>query len=653
MKKIWEYMQHHYRRLLLFLADMVLTTLMYTIGWFIFRGTAALNPDLWWVHWLLVMACTALPLFLFHCYDSLWRYADSKEYLVQFLAVLSGFFLYLLTDRLLVPKHLHYSCRFVLFVMLMSLVGMWIMRFMWRLLRQYSARRQYNHRQAVPVVIIGAGDAGVDLAEEIKRNNKAQYYIVGFFDDDPAKQKMTVRGVPVLGTIDSMVEQLKDIDVRDIILAIPSASQQRQSEILEICSHTGCKVRLLPRLSEWMQQQPGTLFGRVRDIRVEDLLGRAAVVFDNPEVYEFVMDKVIMVTGGGGSIGSELCRQIATHSPRSLIIVDIYENNAYDIQQELRYTYGNELDLHIEIASVRDKAKIEQLFRRYHPQIVFHAAAHKHVPLMEDCPEEAIKNNVFGTFNVAQTASDYGAEKFILISTDKAVNPTNVMGASKRMCEMIMQSMQEVGNTKYVAVRFGNVLGSNGSVIPLFKKQLEHGGPLTVTDRRIIRYFMTIPEAAQLVMQAGAMADSSEIFVLDMGKPVSILSLAENLIKLTGYRPYEDIDIVETGLRPGEKLYEELLVQKENLASTKYEKIFVEQRGHLPYKRMLADLERRHQVLETEDKQQIVQLMREIVPTFHTPEEVNAQRIREEEAKAAASASVSTPVKAEAVAVSC
>ena len=357
------------------------------------------------------------------------------------------------------------------------------------------------------------------------------------------------------------------------------------------------------------------------------LLGRDAIELQDEAVRAFLSGKVVMVTGGGGSIGSELCRQIAVQNPRQLIVVDIYENNAYDLQQELVQQYGDGLDLRVEIASVRDADKMHLLFRRYRPQIVFHAAAHKHVPLMENCPEEAIKNNVFGTYNVAQAADAYNTEKFVLISTDKAVNPTNVMGASKRLCEMVVQSMQEISHTVFAAVRFGNVLGSNGSVIPLFKRQLANGGPLTLTDRRIIRYFMTIPEAAQLVMQAGAMAEGAQVFVLDMGEPVKILDLAENLVRLAGLTPYVDVDIIETGLRPGEKLYEELLMDSDTLTATRYNKIFVEQQDSIPNEEMERNLATLRDVIATENVEEIVATMRRIVPTFKTPEEVNRRAV--------------------------
>ena len=390
-----------------------------------------------------------------------------------------------------------------------------------------------------------------------------------------------------------------------------------------MCSTLHCHVKVLP--DSFAAVQSENLTQNVRNVKIDDLLGRERVVFNNQEVFGFLQDKVIMVTGGGGSIGSELCRQIAKRGPKRLIVVDIYENNAYDLQQELKMEYGNKLDLKVEIASVRDREKVRELVGYYRPQIIFHAAAHKHVPLMEECPEEAVKNNVFGTYNVVHAADEFGVDKFVLISTDKAVNPTNVMGATKRFCEMILQSMKGRSHTEYAAVRFGNVLGSNGSVIPLFRRQIEAGGPVTITDKRIIRYFMTIPEAAQLVLEAGAMAGSSEVFVLDMGQPVKILDLAENLIKLFGYVPYVDIDIVETGLRPGEKLYEELLMKSDGLMKTTSSKIFIERQQEISQEEMDEKLDILHKALQAGGRENIRLAMKQVVPTYRDPEEVNCQ----------------------------
>ncbi len=618
----------HARRGLLLLVDILIISVMFVISWLLFRQRFHLPSEIYLLHWATVIVSCGLFLVLFRCYDSLWRYADGKEYLMQFLAMSCGYVLYFVIDSYVIPKDSHYSGRFMLFAVLMALVGMWLFRFAYRYVRQMVMLRAYKERQATDIVIVGAGDAGVALADEILRSKNSHSRIFGFFDDNMMKHSSVIHGIPVLGSIDQIPMLLDGTQVKEIVVAIPTLDDDARRRVLHICSQTKCRVRILPQFSELLEQNAPSLWGAIRDVSPEDLLGREAVYFDNQDIYDFLTNKVVMVTGGGGSIGSELCRQIATHNPARLIIVDIYENNAYEIQQELRREHP-ELDLCIEIASVRDVDKINYLFRKYRPQIVFHAAAHKHVPLMEDCPEEAIKNNVFGTYNVAQAANVYGADKFILISTDKAVNPTNVMGASKRLCEMIMQSMQDSVKTTYVAVRFGNVLGSNGSVIPLFKQQLAHGGPITVTDRRIIRYFMTIPEAAQLVMQAGAIADRSQVFVLDMGEPVKILSLAENLVRLAGYTPYQDIDIVETGLRPGEKLYEELLMKNDNLTATKNHKIFIEQQECISHQEMQEKLRLLREALALENPEEVVRVMHEIVPTFKRPEEVNAQVSKE------------------------
>ena len=584
---------------------------------------------IWVFHLMTMLFYTTFFLFLFRSYDSLWRYQESQEFMKQLMALAcSNGLLYVTNGVLLkelVGEHWEYPQFLHLTTAALSLLLMWLSRIVYRYIRQSSRMREYAKRASVKIAIAGAGDAGVSLVDEMRRDPDCIYDVVCFFDDDPIKQRAHIRGIPVRGDLDSIDEYLKDSDVKEIIVAIPSLSEDRMREVLQQCSNTHCRVRVLPSIFGQIPSDTGDLMSKVRDVEAADLLGREAVVFNNNEVYDFLSGKVVMVTGGGGSIGSELCRQIALHNPRRLVVVDIYENNAYDLQQELKQKYGNSLNLCVEIASVRDAAKVDLLFRRYRPNIVFHAAAHKHVPLMEGCPEEAIKNNVFGTYNVANNAGKYGAEKFVLISTDKAVNPTNVMGASKRLCEMVVQSMQSYKNTTFVAVRFGNVLGSNGSVIPLFKRQLAHGGPLTLTDRRIIRYFMTIPEASQLVMQAGAMAQKCQVFVLDMGEPVKILTLAENLIKMAGLTPYVDVDIIETGLRPGEKLYEELLMDSDTLTATKYNKIFIEQQEDISREEMDQNLARLREVLETESPAEIVKVMRQIVPTFKTPEEVNSQ----------------------------
>ena len=419
------------------------------------------------------------------------------------------------------------------------------------------------------------------------------------------------------------------MDIREVIVAIPSISSDRRQELLrKLSTMEHIRVTVLPGTMDLIAQK--SIRSQLREVQIEDLLGRDTVELDNDAVDTFLSGKTVMVTGGGGSIGSELCRQIVRHNPRRLVVVDIYENNAYDIQQELLYHYGAALDLCVEIASIRDERRVRQLFAKYRPDVVFHAAAHKHVPLMEDSPQEAIRNNVFGTRNLVRAAEDFGVGKFIQISTDKAVNPTSVMGASKRLCEMILQSRKGQGSgTTFAAVRFGNVLGSNGSVVPLFKHQIAAGGPVTITDKRIIRFFMTIPEAAQLVLLSGAMAKQNELYVLDMGRPVKILDLAENLIRLAGLTPYRDIDIVETGLRPGEKLYEELLISSRDIEMTENDKIFIERQPAITPAEMDEKLAILHTALERDDPAAIRAAMHRVVPSFHEPEELNNSQGRE------------------------
>ena len=472
------------------------------------------------------------------------------------------------------------------------------------------------------IMLIGAGEAGKMLVREAKGSTRVRGKIICIIDDNEKKKGLYMEGIPIVGGRDRILSVAKAERITQIIFAIPTADAKEKKEILDICKKTNCRLRIIPGIYQLMNGE--VTVDRLKDVQIEDLLGRAPVKLDQTTLKQFLGGKTILVTGGGGSIGSELCRQIAKYEPKTLIILDIYENNAYAIQQELIRAYGHMLDLQVEIASVRDKEKIYELFDHYRPQLVFHAAAHKHVPLMEHCPSEAIKNNIFGTYHVIRGAEKYKAEKFIMISTDKAVNPTNVMGATKRFCEMILQSRKLSSETKFCAVRFGNVLGSNGSVVPLFKKQIEEGGPITLTDRRIIRYFMTIPEAAQLVLEAGNMADNGQIFVLDMGEPVKILSLAENLIRLSGLEPYKDIDIIEVGLRPGEKLYEELLMSSETLLATENKKIFIEDQRALEQSDLFEKL---NQLGDAVDEgcsgETLVQLLRDMVPTFYLPEEVN------------------------------
>ena len=611
-----------FRKQLLFLCDSLILVVVATgLSLFSLRYQMpdAVGAGLLLPHLVLLFLCTSLFQILFHTYDSLWRYAESREYLLLLLAALCGFASYEAVVRFV----FHSSTIF--FVLLTAIAGLWVLgmlllRFSYRAYRSRVLFRRNGKK--IPAAIVGAGDAGVQLLTELQSNPDSRYAVQCFFDDDPTKLRKRIRGVEVKGCIADIPARLAAMEIREILVAIPSASEGRRQEILRSLSGLDrIRITVLPSTLELLEQK--SIQSQLREIRIEDLLGREPVRLDHAPVDAFLGGKTVLVTGGGGSIGSELCRQIAKHHPRKLIVVDIYENNAYDIQQELLYTYGKNLDLTVEIASVRDAERLQQLFAHYRPQVVFHAAAHKHVPLMEQSPQEAVRNNVFGTLNLVRTADQFGVEKFIQISTDKAVNPTSVMGATKRLCEMILQSMKGRSGTTFAAVRFGNVLGSNGSVVPLFKRQIAAGGPITITDKRIIRYFMTIPEAAQLVLHAGAMAQQNELYVLDMGRPVKILDLAEHLIRLSGRVPYQDIDIVETGLRPGEKLYEELLVASRDIEKTENEQIFIERQPAITPETLQEKLSVLEAALEKNDPAVIRGAMHQVVPYFYEPEDLN------------------------------
>ena len=549
-------------------------------------------------------------------YRSVWRYASANE-LVNIVgatacASLAQFVYCKFTDNRM-PRS--YS---VLYFFLLTL-AICCIRFGYRILRLINNKRMnlLGKEHCVNVMIIGAGAGGDMILKEIENSRYLSMRAKCIIDDQPGCHGKLMRGVPIVGGRESILDAVGRYSIDEIIFAIPSASVQTRKEILDICKESGCKLRTIPGTYQLINGDVSV--SSLKEVEIEDLLGREPIRINTEEVLGHVGGKVVLVTGGGGSIGSELCRQLAAHHPKQLIILDIYENNAYDIQQELIRKYP-ELDLVVLIASVRNKERIDSIFETYRPNIVYHAAAHKHVPLMEDSPHEAIKNNVFGTYKVAQAADQYGVDKFVLISTDKAVNPKNIMGASKRLCEMLIQSMNRNSRTNYVAVRFGNVLGSNGSVIPLFKKQIAEGGPVTVTHPDIIRYFMTIPEAVSLVLQAGAYAKGGEIFVLDMGEPVKILDLATNLIKLSGYRVGEDIQIVFTGLRPGEKMYEELLMNEEGLKETANKMIFIGKPIEFDeevFRSQLVELER-EAMDETSDIRAAVE---KIVTTYHPAEE--------------------------------
>lgn len=478
------------------------------------------------------------------------------------------------------------------------------------IIKQYLNSK--NSRGKRNVLVIGAGAAAAVLLKDIKVNGKFNYNVVGLIDDDESKLNSYLNGAKVLGNRNDIAKVCEEYNVKEIIVAIATISPKEKQKILQICAATKLEVKTMPSIAEAIEMDD---FPKLRPVKIEDLLARDPVELDDDGIKDIICNKVIMVTGGGGSIGSELCRQLVKYKPATLVIVDIYENNAYDLQNELISDYP-EQKLEVLIASVRDKVRLNKIFETYHPDVVFHAAAHKHVPLMEYSPGEAIKNNVFGTYNVAKCADEYGVSKFVMISTDKAVNPTNVMGATKRMCEFIVQAMQKVSKTQFVSVRFGNVLGSNGSVIPLFKRQIEKGGPVTVTHKDITRFFMTIPEAAQLVIQASCYAQGGEIFVLDMGEPVKIYNLAENIIRLSGYEPGVDMEIKVTGLRPGEKLYEELLMSEEGLGKTTHSKIFIGKQLDIDMDSLNTKLALLKNALETNDADNIVSALKEAVPTY-------------------------------------
>ena len=568
MKRLGEKTQLNIRRIFLVSFD-VISIIIAAYGSLLLRFNGPIESQYLQRVNILIgsMILIGLAIFItFRLYHSLWQFASIIELKnIIFASIMSAIANILICE--LTGNPLPRSCYFIYFLLLVLMVGG--SRFIYRFIRLYAARHNIRGRKEQrpleKVMIIGAGVAGEKVYKEILGSKSIYKEVICFIDDEPSKWNRTIHGVSIYGGRDKIIEAVNKYKIEEIMVAMPSASKRDLIDIFNICKETKCKLKKLPGIYQFINED--VHISDLKEVEIQDLLGRDPIKVNLADIMGYVTDKVVMVTGGGGSIGSELCRQIAANKPKQLIIVDIYENNAYDIQLELKHNYP-ELNLETLIASVRNEVKVNKLFEIYHPDIVYHAAAHKHVPLMEDSPNEAIKNNVFGTLNVARAADKYNAQKFILISTDKAVNPTNVMGATKRLCEMIVQTYNKRSQTEYVAVRFGNVLGSNGSVIPIFKRQIKEGGPVTVTHPDIIRYFMTIPEAVSLVLQAGAYAKGGEIFILDMGEPVRIADMAKNLIKLSGYEPDVDIKIEYTGLRPGEKLYEELLMEEEGLQDT-------------------------------------------------------------------------------------
>lgn len=610
------------KRTLMVVYDIIFINLGYIIAGLLEK--TGVYDHRYFIRCIPVTAAFLLLYYAFGIYKSMWEYAGSRELLNIGVASVLGGLISISVDIVMsyfdinAPKEGVFSAPFYVFGTLTAILFVCAMRVGYRTVRRTAKSWGFFGGKKVDrVMIVGAGDMGMIIIKELEAGNFRKGKPVVAVDDNHLKHGQSIRGVPVKGNCDDIPALVEKYRIDTIIICIPSASDERQSEVLHIAVSTGCHLKTSPTLLEMVE---GSGSG-VRDVNITDLLSRPEVKLDT-KICSYLTGKTVLVTGGGGSIGSELCRQISKYAPSKIIIFDIYENNAFVLKNQLDRYYGGEPEILIRIGSVRDEKRLKEIFDEFHPQVVFHAAAHKHVPLMEDNPGEAIKNNVFGTYNLAKTAVEYEIERFVSISTDKAVNPTNVMGATKRVTEMIVQYFErsKENKTKFAAVRFGNVLGSSGSVIPLFTEQIKNGGPVTVTHQDITRYFMTIPEASQLVVQAGGMAEGGEIFVLDMGEPVKILTLAENLITLSGYKPYVDIDIKFTGLRPGEKLYEELALEEEydKRRMTANNKIYVTSPVAMDDELFASQLE----ALRKADKQQIRELLKVIVPNFHEPEEV-------------------------------
>lgn len=614
------------KNILLILIDIMVIICCYVVA-MLFLNTKINNLQNFMIDMVIVVIVYQIFLNCFRMYQNMIRYEVGKDYVKYIISaslsvviltlIDKGFNLEYINLRVNVLSGILTAGTFVMYRLLGRSIAA-------RKMSKYEKINKNQDNKANNLLIIGAGMGAREIIIAIKNNMRDKYNIVGIIDDDISKINHYILGVKVLGTRYDIPKIAKEKNVDLIFFAINKIDAISRRKILEICQETGVKTRVLPTTEEVITKHGA--MNSLRDVQIEDLLGREPVHLDNKNINSLIKNKTVLVTGGGGSIGSELCRQIVKYDPKRLVILDIYENNLYDIEMELRAEYPK-LNLEAIVASVRDKARLNNVFETYKPEIVFHAAAHKHVPLMEKSPLEAIKNNVFGTYNVVNCADEYGVEKFVLISTDKAVNPTNIMGASKRVCEMIVQAKNKVSNTEYAAVRFGNVLGSNGSVIPLFKKQIERGGPVTVTHKDITRFFMTIPEAVQLILQAVTYAKGGEIFVLDMGEPVKIYDLAVSLIKLLGYEPNVDIPIEITGLRPGEKLYEEILMSEEGLTSTKHNKIFITEPMNITMEELEEKLEKLKELLklEKDENSEVKRYIKEIVPTFKGPEEVNKE----------------------------
>lgn len=614
-----------YRAMILYIIDIMIINISYIISAFLLVNNHI--EKLQYVQ--LLYNTVVLSLFVYlvtfnilDVYRNITRFENGIDYIKYIgLSIFSGAIVILIKFLFKAPLMGYKEIVFATILIAVAIVSYRvIIRFLLNEINPIEKERTERKN----LLIIGAGEAANEIIKTVKNTMKGYYNIVGLIDDNPNKMNYAISGIKILGTRDDIAEICKQYKVDVIFFSISNIDNKNKKEILNICQETGVKIRVLPSVADIIKNK--SLLQNLRDVEIEDLLGREPITLANENIGELIKGKSILVTGGGGSIGSELCRQIAKFNPSRLIIFDIYENNLYNIEMELKQNhYDEKFEIVAIVGSVRDKKRLEQVFKKYNPYLVFHAAAHKHVPLMEVSPLEAIKNNVFGTYNVANYADKYSVKRFILISTDKAVNPTNIMGATKRMCEMIIQAFNKKSKTEFAAVRFGNVLGSNGSVLPLFKKQIANGGPVTVTHRDITRFFMTIPEAVSLVLQAMSYAKGGEIFVLDMGEPVKIYDLAVSLIKLSGLEPNVDIPIEITGLRPGEKLYEELLMSEEGLQTTAHNKIFIGKPSDITYEQMLKKLGKLEEIIQNENisVNKIKDTMKQVVPTYKEPEEIN------------------------------
>lgn len=599
----------------LILEDIILINLSYILALYI-RFEMQIGPQFLryfeiYVKTAIFITIAKLIVFnFFNMYNTLWKYASIKELKNIVLAVFLSNAI-VISFLFISENNFPRSVYIIVILLEMFLVGG--IRFGYRTFGKNNIFRSLRSKNKKRILIIGAGDAGAMVIREFKNHEKLNSEPIAIIDDDTSKKGSVINGIKVVGGREDIITIVEQYRIDEIIITMPSASKPEIKEMLEICKETKCKLKMLPGIYELIDEKVS--IKEIRDVEISDVLGRDEIKVDLEKISSYITGKSVMITGAGGSIGSELCRQIVGFNPKRLVLLDIYENSVYDVQMELNRNYPD-LNLKVYIGSIRDKGRLEEIFSIEGLQVIFHAAAHKHVPLMEDSPKEAIKNNVFGTLNLGQLSDKYGLERFVMISTDKAVNPTNIMGASKRLCEMIIQSINVHSKTEFVAVRFGNVLGSNGSVIPLFQKQIEEGGPVTVTHPDIIRYFMTIPEAVQLVIQAGSMAKGGEIFILDMGEPVKIIDLARDVIRLSGFEPDVDMPIKITGLRPGEKLLEELLLEEEGLTNTSHNKIFVAKPTFTDYRLLLKSLDELQVLIKDGDIERFISQVKIIVPTY-------------------------------------